>query len=386
LRILNITHLFPNAIQQAKGLSVQTQLFELAKRGHDVSILVPTPLLARNVYGTFSLVLIPRVSKLGAIHVYRFPYVELPSILKFLGVVTYLLGLATWTNKLERYDVIHVHFLYPDAFAVRAMLTVSRKRVRLIVTARGSDVHEYAGYSLLRALTHWTLKGFPRVLCVSEALRRELASRLPPSASRIGVVHNGVDLGLFYPRDRVSSRKRSDLDPKLKIVAYVGRFTRKKGVPQLIPLANVIHRIGGSQLVFVGAGPELGRLLDAQSAWGDSVRVLGPVSHEMMPYLMSAIDVLVFPSPAEGFPNAVLESIACGTPVVGFNIDAMTEIIPKNSDKCGILVEAGNYEALFAAVEAALMRSWDRSTVASTVLELSWRNIVKELEREYENL
>lgn len=386
MRILNITHLFPNSVQAVKGLSVQTQLCVLARAGHDVSILVPTPVLARNARGTFSLVAIPRVSELGSIHVYRFPYVELPGILRFLAVVTYVFGLVTWINKLREYDIVHIHFLYPDAFAARIISAASRKPIRLIVTARGSDVHQYARDPVLRALTNWTLQGFHRVLCVSEALRRELACRFPLSASKTGVVHNSVDLELFYPRQTDISRRHFSLPLNQKIVAYVGRFTRTKGIRELIPLADVVDRIAGAQLVFVGIGPELENLLDAESISKGRLRVLGPVHHEMMPYLFSAVDVLVFPSLAEGLPNVVLESIACGTPVVGFAIEAMTEIMPEKCEKSGFLAKTGDYGALFRAVGAALTRSWDRNTVRSTVLKFSWHNIAGELEREFTSM
>ena len=87
--------------------------------------------------------------------------------------------------------------------------------------------------------------------------------------------------------------------------------------------------IPDTTLLIAGAGEERGRLEHQIAAAGLSgrVRLLGEVAHEELPSLYSAADALVLASSREGWANVLLESMACGTPVVATDVWGTAEVV-----------------------------------------------------------
>jgi glycosyltransferase involved in cell wall biosynthesis len=89
---------------------------------------------------------------------------------------------------------------------------------------------------------------------------------------------------------------------------------------------------------------------------------------------ISAADLLTLPSWSEGYPNVVVEALACGTPVVATDVGGTREIL---RDDCGILVPPRNAQALREALEGATRRSWDRPAIAASMVR-SWDDVARE--------
>jgi glycosyltransferase involved in cell wall biosynthesis len=124
-------------------------------------------------------------------------------------------------------------------------------------------------------------------------------------------------------------------------------------------------------LVIAGRGQEEERLrrLAQDLDLGARVRLEGVIPHESLPPWYAAADVFALATEREGWPNAILESIACGTPVVATRVGGVPEIL--RSERLGMMVEPDD-ESFARALEASLERAWDRAEIARSAAGHTW--------------
>ena len=172
------------------------------------------------------------------------------------------------------------------------------------------------------------------IFVVSEEIRTRLLNEFPTlSPDSVHVLYNGVDLQKFDPA-RFSSADRKQLRRSLgipedhRVIASVGRLDRIKNLPMLIESAkNVLASHPETTFLIVGEGSEKQALLQAADDAGvrDNFCFAGFV--EDIPRLMYTTDILVHASLSEGLPNAVLEAMAMGKPVVASDVGGIPELI-----------------------------------------------------------
>ena len=181
-----------------------------------------------------------------------------------------------------------------------------------------------------------------------------------PAGSRMRVIRTGVDLGRFRPDlDPAPVRRRFGL-PAARLVLTAARLTPEKNVAAGIR-AFALAAAGRPDVSYVVAGagreePAL-RALAAELGVAPRVRFLNAVPHEAMPGLHAAADVFLLPSRRtdtweENFPNAALEAVASGRPVVAGDVGGLPEIVVPG--ETGFLVDPEDPAALAAALEGIL--------------------------------
>jgi glycosyltransferase involved in cell wall biosynthesis len=175
---------------------------------------------------------------------------------------------------------------------------------------------------LWRALSRWAYHSANLVLANSEGLRRQLIAywRLPPE--QVVVQPNAVD---FERLDRLAAEPCPfPPDGRFRLLT-VGRIDDDKGhVDLLAALAELVQREGWRDWLWqvIGTGPRKTLLREqvAQNHLSEHVQFLGVVNNPF-PYYRAA-DLFVLPSRTEGFPNVLLEALACGTPVIAADCDS----------------------------------------------------------------
>ena len=140
---------------------------------------------------------------------------------------------------------------------------------------------------------------------------------------------------------------------------------------------DILSRMKGAHLVIIGDGPEHGRLLRHAQALGVGARVTlhSAVPQPELPAIYNAGDVLLLTSKAEGWPNVVLEAMACGVPVVAFGVGGVPEII--GNRPAGRVVRERTVDALHAAVEDMLRSAPGVAVVRDYALAFGWRPVVE---------
>ncbi len=224
--------------------------------------------------------------------------------------------------------------------------------------------------SMLRGLARafeWGAAGWvDLVICGSESERHELAlAGFEPSGAEVVVIPNFVDTSHFRPVSR-AERHRAQIDRFGSVAptaVFLGRLAPQKGVDRLLAAFSILQpRMPEARLVVVGHGPEGERY---RNRAGANVLFQG-YSREPAQWLQLA-DVGVYPSRYDTMSLAVLETLACGVPVVVSNAGGMAEILSGVESLAGEVVpDPDNAEAL-----AEVMGRWLQRTQRSDEAEAS---------------
>jgi glycosyltransferase involved in cell wall biosynthesis len=163
------------------------------------------------------------------------------------------------------------------------------------------------------------------------------------------VVHNGIDLSRFAPRDKAAARAALELPPGKTIFGTIGRveFNQKQQDFLVRTFSTAWRKNPAMHLVIAGDGPDRGRLEALVSGLGlqEQITMLPWQADSAMFY--SALDLLVIPSRFEGVPLVMLEAIACGIPVIGSARDGMKDMLPAawtfETENSAALVDTAEY-------------------------------------------
>lgn len=159
-----------------------------------------------------------------------------------------------------------------------------------------------------------------------------------------------VPFTYFLPEPPPSDGTASNRSDSFQIM-FVGKLTRRKGVDVLLhALSDLREAAKPSQVIIVGAGPELGRLQALSQRMGISASVtwLGNRGIDEIPGLMKEADLLVLPSRFDGWGAVVTEALMAGTPTIATDMCGAAEAV--RASGCGAVVPAGNPSALAEAI------------------------------------
>lgn len=152
-------------------------------------------------------------------------------------------------------------------------------------------------------------------------------------------VYGVVDLERFAPADAESKelcRRQLKLPLQDKIILYVGYLQRRKGLLELVEAFEAIDD-RGTHLVLCGTGDDEKLIRDRVHASSASPRVhfMGDVAPNSIASFMQASDLFVLPSYSEGMPNAVMEAMACGLPVICTTVGGIPRALDAAEDAYG---------------------------------------------------
>jgi glycosyltransferase involved in cell wall biosynthesis len=286
----------------------------------------------------------------------------------YLLYVTARRALGKLLSKGERFDIIDAHYFYPDGVA--AVLLGRAANLPVTVTARGTDINLLPDFALPRRLIQQAARQADGVIAVSSALAARLHD-LGIDRSRIAVLRNGVDPTVFRPT--VPYRTGEGPAPR-PLALSVGNLVPLKGHDLAIV---AVARIPELTLWIVGAGPErkrLERLAHEHRAAG-RVRFLGSVPHERMPEVYSAADLLLLASEREGWPNVLLEAMACGVRVVTTPVSDVIEVVSKPT--AGIWIRERSVDCLTLAIRQSLAARVPREVTRAHALGFTWAATTK---------
>jgi teichuronic acid biosynthesis glycosyltransferase TuaC len=383
MRILTFASLFPNRMNPDFGVFVFQRTAHLAEReGNAVEVVAPIPYVPTLLRGTVrgSVASIPQTEEVGNLQVHHPRYLLAPKVsMPLHGLLMYAgcLGYVKLLHAIHRFDCIDAHYAFPDGLA--AVLIGRSLGIPVVVSARGTDIHTFQCFTTIRPQIRWTLRHAAGVVAVSDSLARIMLD-LEPSLKDVRVIGNGVDGQRFFPQEQGVARKQIGLDPEDRVIVSVAALKHVKGPDLLVrAAARLKNSCARCKVLFVGAGAELASLqkLARQLNCADICQFIGPVPNDQLAAYYNAADVSCLASRNEGWPNVILESLACGTPVVATGVGEVPRLLA--NPELGITVDPAP-EAIHAGLSRALQRQWDRETLSAYAQGHTWESVATRVE------
>jgi teichuronic acid biosynthesis glycosyltransferase TuaC len=281
-------------------------------------------------------------------------------------------GLTRWINGMVcakylephlrdyRPDVAVNFWLYPEGYAA---VEVARKLgIPIVVGAIGSDLNSIAD-PVSRWLTFVAMNRAVFVIAKSAHLRRQAIS-MGIEPRKVREVLNGCDGSVFHLADRSTARKQLGVSEHVELILFVGRLDPAKGVVELLDaFTSLANERPNLHLVYIGDGPADSLLRHKAKVVRLEGRIfLAPAgSSQEVAQWLTAANVLALPSYSEGRPNAIIEALNCGRPVVATNVGGIPELV---NEECGILVAPRDTQALACAIERAMTRDWNERLIS----------------------
>lgn len=356
MKILTFTSLYPNAVNPQHGIFVETRLRKLVESGAvDARVIAPIQSFPVS-FGPFSryaaFAAAPRFETRHDIDIHHPRFLSVPKIGMRLSPSSMAIAARKLFREIvekESIDLIDAHYFYPDGVAAARL--AAEIGVPCVITGRGTDLNLFPEFPAARREILKAVESAAACITVSDALRTRLIDLGAP-ADKVTTLRNGVDTDLFSPvsaADRDATRQRYNLTGRTFIA--VGNLAPEKG--QML-IAEALRKLPDATLVLVGDGPDGDRLdlyIEDNNLAG-RVRRLGRVPQADLPGLYSAADVSVLASLREGWPNVLLESMACGTPVVAADVGGVREMVTLPA--AGVVVAERTADAFASAISGLL--------------------------------
>ena len=225
----------------------------------------------------------------------------------------------------KKINVIHAHGL-ASAFTVKILNMIHKKRIIISTHA----IYNLRKRKLLSILFKWILSSFNTILAVGVKSKKELIE-IGINKSKVKVHPNWIDTNIFKSYDKKESRQILNLPEDNFIVLYIGRLIKKKGVINLIKIAEKLRE----DILFViigNTGLELDKIKEASERIKNFKHIDNLKNQdkdlELIVRYYNSADIYILPSIyEEGFASVILEGISCGTPIVATNMGCVSDII-----------------------------------------------------------
>jgi len=245
--------------------------------------------------------------------------------------------------------IIHAHEYKTDLLALLLAWGTGTVPMATVHGWSGDSWREHLYYYVDKKL----LPRFPVVIAVSEPIRQSIIAH-GADAARVRRIRNGIDPRVFtrMPGLRASARRAAGVPADAIVIGAVGRLESEKRFDLLLRGAAALRPEADPFVVIAGEGSQRNALqaLARDLGMADRVKLLGHRNDALDVHHL--FDIYAQTSSTEGIPNALLEAMAVGTPVVATNVGGTYELISHRVH--GLLIPTGVVEALTAAIRLTL--------------------------------
>ncbi|MBO6621879.1 MAG: glycosyltransferase family 4 protein [Balneola sp.] len=355
MKIALISHLYPTKLYPHQGKFIQDQFNLLADNGNnEVELIVPTP-FALPFTGRWKAnhsALLSDESKNFRVRYLSFPGRRFPEIIKrhlSKKILSFLLR--------KKYDVVHLHWAYPDGVVIPDLQDAEFKTV---LTIHGSDWYQTKDTPVLSGLIEESFSASDRILYSGPKLKKDIETVFPELSEKSDIIYNMVDTESYSPLssgDKEMVRKKLNWKLSKKHALTVANIRHEKGLDLLIDTISQNKELADIQFHIVGNRENTEYSDSVINSIEDSpfnnIELIPAVSPKELIKYYQAADFYILPSRREGFNVSILEAAACGLPLVCTNVGGNAEVTDKgagiitygleNADSSDIVKMAAGY-------------------------------------------
>ena len=336
---------------------VEQLCVELAKQGHEISVVAPQNFLS---------VLTKKRHKVDFIRKQQYGDGKITTYSPFTITGYSIPVIGKWINRIAGFttrlymrkhkinpDVYYSHFwraglwTYKEAKRNGKPLFVASGESSIALKNNSKYIDDYCNY----------VKG---VICVSTKNKNESIKNGLTTEDKCVVIPNAIDNNLFYPKDKSALRKKLGFPEDAFIVAFVGYFSKRKGSDRL---SEAIKLMSDTDVKSIFIGADTG---ENASPTCEGILFQGRVRHEEIPDYLNCADVFVLPTLREGCCNAIIEAMACGLPVISSDRDFNYDIL---DDTCSIMIDPTNVDEISGAIKKLKENSRMREILAEGAID-----------------
>jgi len=231
--------------------------------------------------------------------------------------------------KLEKLDVLHVHYAIPhasSAYMAQQILRTQGIEIPFVTTLHGTDITLVGKDENYEPVVSFSINQSDGVTAVSESLKQETLQFFNiASDTDIRVIPNFIDLERFR-RQKKDHFRRAICPNGEKLMIHTSNFRKVKRIDDVISIFCKVNERIPSKLLMVGDGPERRRIENVCHEMGvfEHVRFLGKM--EAIEEVLSVSDLFLMPSEKESFGLAALEAMACEVPVISTDTGGLPEL------------------------------------------------------------
>jgi glycosyltransferase involved in cell wall biosynthesis len=280
-------------------------------------------------------------------------------------------------------DIVHAHHGWVIGAALADL------DVPYVISLHGTEHYGFLHYPAYRELALKGLRKADRVLALTEGERVKAIETYELDPDRVIVIASGADTTLFKPIN-VQLHLNGFDHASRSIVFAASKHTAIKGTDVLLRAAAIYSKIPERPLTLIaGEGSERAALeaLRDELNLHDDVIFLGQQSTAQMVQLYNAAEVTILASRTDWFPLVVIESLACGTPVIASDVGGLSQLVTPN---IGRLFSSGDYATLAACVTDFVRSNFKRSAQAACVQHVcekfSWNRTVDRIVAVYQEV
>lgn len=255
---------------------------------------------------------------------------------KMRGILNYYFFSRAVKRTIRKYrlsfDLVYGHFLCPAGFSAAEIGKIYKVPSCMAYGENTAYNVEVFGAKKSRKM----IENITACISVSSENTRFLEQSGIIPKEKTATIPNAVDRRVFYPKDKMLMRKKYGISPDSFVVAFTGYFTDIKGS---LRLSDALGKIEDVHSIFIGSGEMKPNC--------KNIDFIGSIPHDEVADLLSAADIFVLPTTAEGCCNAIIEALACGLPVVSSYLPFNDDIL---NERCSIRIDTRDTDAIAEAI------------------------------------
>ncbi|MGI6483976.1 MAG: glycosyltransferase family 4 protein [Methanobacterium sp.] len=154
--------------------------------------------------------------------------------------------------------------------------------------------------------------------------------------------------GRFIDTNKFTINKKDDGTDI--IIGFVGRISEEKGIINFIEAIKILHNAKKSYNFLIGGdGPLFEEIKETCASYNNRIDFTGWIEHEDLPNILNRLNLLILPSYTEGVPTIILESMACGTPVLATDVGGINDII--KDGVTGFILKSNDPKSIAEGIE-----------------------------------